>query len=204
VIRSASEAGHETGLHAWDHHAWQTRIDRMGMKAIRASLTKGFEMLAHILGRPPECSAVPGWRCNAFTLIEKARFPFIYNSDCRGESLFYPLINGEVSAQPQVPVTLPTYDEVIGRNGISNADYNEFLLSLFKKDRLNVLTVHAEVEGMKTLDMFEDFLQTARSKGISFVPLGMLLRESPPKVNTSIKKSSIQGRQGWIACQSSI
>ena len=172
------------------------------MKAIRTSLTKGFEMLARILGRPPDCSAVPGWKCNLFTLIEKARFPFKYNSDCRGESLFYPLINGKESAQPQVPVTLPTYDEVIGRNGISNAGYNGFLLSLFDSDRLNVLTVHAEVEGVKTLDMFDAFLKEARSKGITFVPLGMLLKESAPKVRASIKRSSIQGRQGWVACQS--
>jgi len=203
VIRSASDAGHEAGFHAWDHHSWQSRIDKMSTEAIRISLKKGFEMLTRILDHPPVCSAVPGWKCNAFTLVEKTRLPFKYNSDCRGESLFYPLINGEELTQPQIPVTMPTYDEVIGRKGISNADYNEFLISLLNKDGLNVLTVHAEVEGMKTLDMFGRFLKDARMRGISFVPLGMLLKESSPKVCSTIKKRPIKGRQGWVACQSS-
>ena len=41
VIRSAASEGHEIGLHAWDHHLWQTRLDRLDRAAIHDQLTKG-------------------------------------------------------------------------------------------------------------------------------------------------------------------
>lgn len=204
VIRSASEAGHEVGLHAWDHHAWQIHIDTMTGGAIHRCLERGFELLTSIVGRPPDCSAVPGWRCNDITLLEKAGFPFKYNSDCRGECIFLPLVDGRVLSQPQIPVTVPTYDEVIGRGGISNKNYNDYMLSLFKPDRLNVLTIHAEVEGMACLVMFERFLEMARSRGVSLVPLGTFLKEPEPMGHATIIKMPIQGREGWVSCQSTV
>ena len=39
IIRSVFDAGHEVGLHAWDHHAWQARIDTMDDDAIYQELT---------------------------------------------------------------------------------------------------------------------------------------------------------------------
>ena len=204
IIGSASEAGHEVGLHAWDHHAWQVHADGMRAEFISCSLQKAFEMLSRILGRPPACSAVPGWKCDDLTLLEKAKFPFNYNSDCRGESIFCPLVDGKLLSQPQIPVTLPTYDEVIGYNGISNRNYIEYVLSLFKPDGLNVLTIHAEVEGMACFAMFEKFLKLAHSKGVSFVPLGTFLKEPAPMVHARMIKRPIHGREGWVSCQSSV
>ncbi len=75
-------------------------------------------------------------------------------------------------SQPQVPVTLPTYDEVIGRNGVSDDNYNEHMLGLLRPGKLNVLTIHAEVEGIVCLHMFEQFVEKALSLGHRFVPLG--------------------------------
>jgi len=77
----------------------------------------------------PACSAAPAWRCNNLVLREKARFPFAYNSDCRGTTVFRPLVGAEVLAQPQIPVTLPTYDEVVGQGGVTAANYNDWLLT---------------------------------------------------------------------------
>ena len=203
TIRSAAEARHEVGLHAWDHHDWQVHIDRMGIEAIRSHLRKGFNMLTRILGRPPACSAVPGWKCNNITLLEKSRLPFTYNSDCRGAGIFHPFVDGIVLSQPQVPVTLPTYDEAIGCRGISKSNYNEYMVSLLKENGLNVLTVHAEVEGLACFAMFDEFLKLASSRGASFVPLGALLSETPEAASATITKGTIQGREGWISVQSS-
>jgi len=202
VIRSTSEAGHEIGLHAWDHHAWQSSIEKMDSDEIFSTLTQGVDLLTKILDHPPTCSAVPSWRANDSVLLEKSKFSFDYNSDCRGESIFLPLVNGQEQNQPQIPVTLPTYDEVIGQNGISNSNYNDYLLSLLKLDRLNVLTIHAEVEGIVCESMFRDFVKSAQSKGVSFVPLSYLLGKEDPPVNRSvIVNQEIPGRDGWVSCQ---
>ncbi len=204
IIRSAASAGHEVGLHAWDHHAWQARIDSMDGNRICGEIGKGVASLKKITGIAPPCSASPGWRCNDSVLLEKDRFPFDFNSDCRGQDIFYPVIRGKKLSQPQVPVTLPTYDEVIGRKGIKNSNYNNYLLSLLKPNGLNILTIHAEVEGLALIEMFKDFVTMARSRGASFVPLGKILRDTPHIAAAAIVPTQIQGREGWVSSQAPI
>jgi undecaprenyl phosphate-alpha-L-ara4FN deformylase len=204
VLLAAADAGHETGLHAWDHHAWQARIDRMGIDAIHTSLKKGFDTLAEATGKMPACSAAPGWRCTDSVLAAKAKLPFKYNSDCRGDSIFYPLVNGKPLSQPQIPTTLPTYDEVIGHGGITDANYNDYMLTQFKPGRLNVLTIHAEVEGIARAELFKTFLRMAKENGISFTPLGDLLNDNLDIKQAAVIKGTIEGREGWISCQSKI
>ena len=201
IIRSTGNANHEIGLHAWDHHAWQSRIDLMDSRAIHDSLDRGFGALTQILGRAPTCSAAPAWKCNDLVLSEKSKFPFRYNSDCRGGNIFLPLINGNEPGQPQIPVTLPTYDEALGRNGISNNNYNEYMLSLLRPDKLNVLTIHAEVEGGACFEMFDHFLTLAAQKGATFVPLGSLLDDCKKTGSAVIIAGKIEGREGWVAKQ---
>jgi undecaprenyl phosphate-alpha-L-ara4FN deformylase len=201
IIRVVAGAGHEVGLHVWDHQAWQARIDTMDEAAIRRSLEQGVELLTRILGHPPTCSAVPGWKCNDLVLKEKARFPFVYNSDCRGESVFRPVVGGTAMAQLQVPVTLPTYDEVVGRDGVSNDNYNDHILGLLDSDQLNTLTIHAEVEGIICLDLFRQFVDKALSQGHRFVPLKDLLRDPGEVSAAAIVPKTFPGREGWLACQ---
>ena len=199
IIRATHTAGHEVGLHAWDHHAWQMHLERMDAPAIRQSLTRGFETLTHILGRPPECSAVAGWKCNRQVLLEKIWFDFKYNSDCRGRTIFRPVVD-TTACTPQIPVTLPTYDEIIGTNGITEGNYNAFLLSQVKPGQLNVLTIHAEVEGMSCVGLFRDFLRIAAANGVEFIPLANLLPPAADIPTGAIYKAQIAGREGWV-CQ---
>ena len=201
VLHAVAQDGHEVGLHAWDHQEWQSQIDSMWSDSIHSSIDKGVVLLTRILGSPPVCSAVPGWKCNNLVLQEKDKFPFRYNSDCRGKSIFYPVVSGRRINQPQIPVTLPTYDEVVGRDGISDANYNEYILSQIRADTLNVLTIHAEAEGIVKIQMFREFLEMSQSRGISFVPLGQLLDDVEDIESGSIAAHEIPGRQGWVACQ---
>lgn len=202
IIRHARDAGHEIGLHAWDHHRWQTKVASMSVQqTLLPELQKAKEMLEQIIAEPVLCSAAPGWRCTNSVLLEKEKLGFSYNSDCRGHSVFYPMVNGQKLRQPQIPVTLPTYDEVIGRNGIVDMNYNDFLLSQIKSDRLNVLTIHAEAEGIKCLDLFRDFLVQAEKQAIHFLPLKEILFDTAHPQTAEMKWHIIKGREGWISCQ---
>ncbi len=201
VIRAAADAGHEIGLHAWDHQAWQAHIDSMDCESIYQSISKGVTLLTQILGRPPVCSAVPGWKCNNLVLLEKEKFPFAYNSDCRGENIFYPLVDGKKLSQPQIPVTLPTYDELVGRKGITPNNYNEHLLSMIVPDKLNVLTIHAEAEGISCGDLFDRFIEMAKAQGVLFMPLGDILAESTSYGSAVIVAEKNPGRDGWVSYQ---
>jgi len=201
TIKIAACEGHETGLHAWDHHYWQTALERMDDSALRRQLRLGFELLSQIEGRPCGCSAAPAWRCDERVLAAKLAFPFRYNSDCRGSTIFRPLLGGGREGQLQVPVTLPTYDELIGQHGVSDVNYNQRLLELLDADRLNVLTIHAEVEGIAKQGLFADFLRAASARGWSFVPLGELIEPGKEYQRCALRSAPIAGREGVVALQ---
>jgi len=201
VIVSVFKAGHEVGLHAWDHHQWQRNIEGMTADAVYNNIQKGMALLAEVIGRPPTSSAAPAWKCNDRVLQEKMRFPFTYNSDCRGSDIFYPVVRGKPLFQPQIPVTLPTYDEVIGRSGVSDQNYNDSLISRMRPEGLNVLTVHAEVEGLICLELFDRFLRAIAAMEGRVVPLGELLRDSHGIKNAPMVQRDIPGREGWVSCQ---
>jgi undecaprenyl phosphate-alpha-L-ara4FN deformylase len=204
VIRDTENAGHEVGLHAWDHHRWQMHMQRMNAEQIRQDIGSGVETLEKILRQPPRCSAVAGWKANQQVVVEKGRFGFLYNSDCRGENIFRPVIDGTEYA-PQIPATLPTYDELIGKDGITAENYNEHILGLIRPGQLNVLTVHAEVEGIVCASMFDAFLSAASAKNIQFVPMCELL---PDDLSTlpadSVTTAPLPGREGWVCWQASL
>jgi len=193
--------GHEIGLHAWDHHAWQTRIEKIDKNGVRKHLKKASDTLFGITGKRAVTSAVPGWRSTDTSLEVKEEFGFLYNSDCRGDSVFFPIVSGKKLTVPQVPVTLPTYDEVVGRNGISRDTFNDFILSILRRNRLNVLTIHAEAEGGHCARMFSDFLDKALDMGVTVIPLGKIIEHFPPEKCSRIIKRPFPGREGWLSVQ---
>lgn len=202
VMRSAVSAGHEVGLHAWDHHYWQIKVDKLSRQGIAEQLQLGMSALSDILSRPVTCSASAGWKCTDKVLLEKKQYDFSYNSDCRGDAIFIPVVNHQEIDTPQIPVTLPTYDEIIGSDGINDENYNEHLLSLMKPGRLNVLTIHAEVEGISRRKLAENFFELARQRNIHFSPLGQLLpseRANLPRC--TIESKPLPGREGTVCWQ---
>lgn len=203
IIKACAEQGHEIGFHAWDHHREQSKIEKLSTAEIRTVIKRGIDTLTTITGTAPVASAVPGWRCNATVLQVKDEFTFKYNSDCRGHSIFRPLNDEQKLATVQVPVTLPTYDELIGRNGITNDNYNAYMLSLLQPEKLNILTIHAEAEGGKCHKMFEQFIHDALLKGYQFVPLGKIVDAAEAIAQEKVVPKGFPGREGWLACQES-
>lgn len=201
VVRAAVEQGHEAGFHAWDHHAWQTHYERWSPEQIRTWFEKGLAAFKTCAGAAPRCSAAPAWKCCPKALLVKEEFGFAFNSDCRGAHVFRPRLENAPAPAPQVPATLPTYDELIGRGGVTRANYNERLLALLKPGGLNVLTIHAEAEGIACFDLWQEFLDKALAAGWRFATLGSLAAEADNIPFDSFGKAQIPGRDGWVAMQ---
>jgi undecaprenyl phosphate-alpha-L-ara4FN deformylase len=201
ILKAAAGKGHELGLHAWDHYRWQVHIEKMPEEEIYRDLLQGSEVICDLTGNPPVCSAAPGWRITDPALLAKTKLPFRYNSDCRGSSIFYPIVNGTPLSQPQIPTTLPTYDEVLGRDGVTQGNYNQFLTALMKPGSLNIMTIHAEVEGRFCLSQFREFLQQVRIRGGQWLPLGDLLPPADRITEAAIERQKVKGREGWISIQ---
>jgi len=200
VIRDVAEKGHEVGLHAWDHHAWQAHLDSWSDDQVRRQLQQGATALERILGRPLASTAAPAWKCDRRTLKLKEEFDFAFNSDCRGTSIFMPDTSGG-GCQPQVPVTLPTFDEVVGRDGMTATDYYRRVEELMNPEALNVLAIHAEVEGISMLEEFRQFLLRIQANGWTCTGLGDLLQGAGTPPPGHMEKATLPGREGWLALQ---
>lgn len=203
VLRDCAKAGHEIGLHAWDHCTWQNKIDKLSTQTLREHLKRAYEEIERIVGAPPTCSAAPGWKCTEDALAVKEEFHFRYGSDCRGSAMFLPVVEGKRLSTPQIPLNMPTYDEMLGRNGVTRENYNERLLATANPDGFNLLTIHAEAEGGSCADLFDDFLSMAKSRGVEFCAPGDLLPQDPLQALPSgrIEKGVLPGREGWMALQ---
>ena len=81
-------------------------------------------------------------------------------------------------------------------------DYNAFILQRFSPQKLNVYTIHAEVEGILMANDFRRLLAEARRQDIVFEPLGALLPESPTTLPTGqVVRGTLEGREGWLGVQ---
>ncbi|MCH2139779.1 MAG: 4-deoxy-4-formamido-L-arabinose-phosphoundecaprenol deformylase [Phycisphaerales bacterium] len=196
VFKDVARQGHEVGVHAWDHHWWQMHASLASSERVHQEVVRAHEAIAEAIGTAPTCAAAPGWRCTESMLSSRGGMDYSYVSDCRGEGVFQPS-----EGPPQICVNLPTWDETVGRNGVTNDTWNEHVLSLMKRDDTDVLTIHAESEGGSMQPLFEDFLDRAQAAGAECVPLGSMI---PDRIETdSISRGSVPGREGWVAVRGS-
>ncbi|PBQ08260.1 4-deoxy-4-formamido-L-arabinose-phosphoundecaprenol deformylase [Pseudomonas congelans] len=201
LMRRALDAGHEIGLHAWDHHGWQANAGHWSDRQLTAQIHRGVDCLSDILGHPVVCSAAAGWRADQRVVQAKEAFGFRYNSDCRGASLFRPLLADGSLGTAQIPVDLPTFDEIIGPHLQADA-FNDYILGRFSARRLNVYTLHAEVEGIIMAEGFRQLLKRANTQGIHFAPLGHLLPDAIERLPSGhIVRGHLPGRDGWLGMQ---
>jgi undecaprenyl phosphate-alpha-L-ara4FN deformylase len=191
-LRGVADDGHEIGMHAWDHHWWQVAAHRASPQRVHHEIRRAHEAIADAVGRAPTCTASPGWRCTPEILAERDGLGYTFASDCRGHGVFQP-----EAGPPQICVGLPTWDEAVGRDGITNETFNAYVRACMKGDDFDVLTIHTESEGGVNAGMFENFLDSVLAEGIEVVPLSELLPSSIP--NGTITRGTISGRDGWVA-----
>jgi len=198
TIRMPHGEGHESGVHAWDHHRWQVGADSLPDSELDAQLSRATDALGSAIGEAPLTAAAPGWRFSERLLSLPASRGFRYRSDCRGDCTpFQPRMPAAAEGvrQPQVPV-----DQIGGRGEGADAAWNERLLSMISDGKPHVLTIHAESEGGSKGALFEDFLARAIAQGHSFEPLGEWLgRHAPdPLPSGALASGQVPGREGWL------
>lgn len=196
LLRQIAAAGHEVGPHGWDHFGWQDRVERMPAATLRQHLCSAAAAYEAALGTAPAASAAPGWRMTGAALLVQEELGLAYASDVRGRAPFRPRVDGGALKTIQLPTTMPTMDELLGRVGDV-----EGALDASLGDGLNVFTLHAEVEGGPLLDRFAGWLESLRRSGRRVVRLCELAETARTRAlaEAALGRGRVAGRSGWVA-----
>lgn len=206
ALRRLAAAGHEVGLHGYDHVRWHDHLLAMSRGEVSRELARAQESYTRHLGQPARSFAAPGWQCSAAHRAELAAGGFLYSSDTRGYAPYFPHFGAEVNALLEIPTTLPTLDELLGFNGCKPDDFTELVLSRLHKSSVpQVLTVHAEVEGGPLKGDFARLLDRCREQGVEIFRLEDWAREllaARDKIPVaSVRQGRLPGRAGTVSCQ---
>jgi len=205
VLREVRDAGFEVGIHTWDHVKWQDSVATADARWTEREMQLACDRYADIFGERAHVHGAAGWQMNSHAFRLTQRLGFDYSSDTRGTQPFIPIYRGEIIACPQLPTTLPTLDELIGIDGLTPENVADRVFQL-SRDALptgHVYTLHAELEGMKLLPVFERLLAAWRAAGHELVSLkdyysSLELKTLPRHVVTA---TEIPGRSGSLAVQ---
>jgi undecaprenyl phosphate-alpha-L-ara4FN deformylase len=204
-MRAVRDAGFEVGIHCYNHYRWQDFMQRMDLASVRAEFGRARDEFVRIFGAEAHTAGAAGWQSSSRSREVYDEAGLLYSSDTRGSRPFFPRIEGRVFRTLEIPTTLPTLDELMGRPEFPDSGIVRHLMGLLVPDGLNVLTLHAEIEGMGRRGLFRDFLAACRGAGVAFVRLDeaarSLLSDRAALPVCTQEMRPIEGRSGLVATQ---
>jgi len=204
AMRRVRDEGYEVGIHAWDHVKWQDGVARADGEWTERQMGLAMARFEEVFGERATVHGAAGWQMNRHAYRGTQRLGFDYASDTRGTHPYIPLVRGEIVACPQFPTTLPTLDELIGLDGVTEANVAARLLAITGAEpHYHVFTVHAELEGMKLAPAFELLIEGWKNQGYELVALRDIVAELAGSTLPlhSVVDGPIPGRSGTLATQ---
>ena len=206
-MRKVRDAGFEVGLHTFDHVRWQDYVVAATPEWTRIEFERGMNAFREVFGHYPKSHAAAGWQNNATGLELEAQYCLDYASDTRGTTPFWPMLSTGRSACPQLPTTLPTFDELLGLDGVDETNIADALYraSTTGQPKLQVFTLHAELEGMRLLGGFEQLLRKWQAAGAAISGMRAIheLSSQLPLTAQLVEMGMVPGRSGLLAVQPS-
>jgi undecaprenyl phosphate-alpha-L-ara4FN deformylase len=206
-MRAVRDAGFEIGIHCYNHYRWQDYVQRMSLPEVIAEFEAARTEFRRIFGTGAVTAGAAGWQANGRSREAYDRAGLLYASDTRGTTPFFPRRGARTFATLEIPSTLPTLDELLGRPEYPDEKIVPHLLSRLRPGALNVFTLHAEVEGMGRRALFVEFLTAARRAGVEVVSLENAARELLAKRDEipacEMIQDAVDGRSGLVAVQGS-
>jgi undecaprenyl phosphate-alpha-L-ara4FN deformylase len=203
VMRATRAAGFECGVHAWDHVKWHDQVRAASSEWTIREWTLAQQRFREVFGYSAQVCGAAGWQINETTVRLQASAKIEYVSDGRGPRPYRILLNDQVVGPVQYPSTLPTLDELIGRDGIDAQNCHEHVLQLTHSAPSSlpqVFTLHAELEGGKWLGIFERLLAGWRTQGFELLDLrGLHQRWQQREIGAqTLQWGTVPGRAGEL------
>lgn len=204
-MRAVRDAGFEVGVHCWDHIKWQDRLLQNDAAWALHQMRLATRRFEEVFGTAPAQHGAAGWQFNDAAVHAEAELGIRFASDTRGETPFMPVDeSGRTIGPPQFPTTLPTLDELIGIDGADESNVHERLLAVTDGNPQDqVYTLHAELEGMKLMPVFERLLAGWKAQGHQLSTMGQLadaaVFDELPRHRIAL--GEVAGRSGLLAVQ---
>lgn len=199
TLRELVRAGHEVALHGYDHMYWMDVLPRRDLATARIELTRGMTAFGEAVGQAPRAFGAPGWQCSAATLQAEDDLQLDYHSDTRGRTPFRPRIGNTAFHTLELPTTMLTLDESLGRHGTTASELTAYYLRQLRPG-YNVYTAHAEMEGRQQMPIYRALLQAASGE-VEFQRLADLAASHAASPSCEIQAAPIEGRSGTVAWQ---
>ncbi|MES2148556.1 MAG: xylanase [Pseudomonadota bacterium] len=183
-MRAVRDAGFECAIHTWDHVLWQDNVRARDAAWTTRMMRRAAQRFREVFGSAPLTHGAAGWQMNLHAFAEHDVAGYRYASDGRAR-----LAGNGALADPQagpyrlpgshcvqLPTTLPTLDELLGReiDGvlIGTGNIAAHLLKLTAgATRDHVYTLHAELEGQKLAPIFEQLLAGWQAQGYTLASM---------------------------------
>ncbi len=202
IMKRVRDEGFEVGCR--ENIAWRKHVARRDAAWTQQAMQHTVAQFTEVFGEAPKAHSAAEWQINRDALRLTQRLGFDYASDTRGSHPFTPTWDAEIVACPQLPTTLPTLDELIGRNGHTreNAVAHLLALSMNPPASGHVFTLRAEIEGGKWLPLFEQLLEGWQRQGCNMLSLREYLESLDGTLpRHEIKMRGLDGRAGEFATQ---
>ena len=198
-------AGHEVGLHGYDHVRWHDHLYHLSPEKVAREIDRAQTIYKSLMGKPAYSFAAPGWQCSLSSRTRLSARNFLYGSDTRGAAPYFPAFGDTVTKLLEIPTTLPTLDELLGFHGCRPQDFTNLVLSRLESGLPQVLTIHAEMEGGPFLGEFARLLSRCRERRVEFFRLEdwarELLRDPDRLPVAQVNSQRLPGRAGYVSCQ---
>lgn len=220
-MRGVRDAGFECGIHAWDHVVWHDTVRQRDAAWTCNAMRQAHARFTTIFGTPPLTHGAAGWQMNPHALKQLDDFGIAYASDGRA-SLNHDGTLCDLAAGPyhivdagstfsciQLPTTLPTIDELLGRmidgQVIDHSNLVATILGLTASPRDHVFTLHAELEGQKFAPVLAQLLAGWKHQGYELASMATyharLDQQSLPTAD--LRWGTLPGRSGEMLVQPS-
>jgi peptidoglycan/xylan/chitin deacetylase (PgdA/CDA1 family) len=217
-MRAVDRAGFECGIHTWDHVRWQDNVRGSSLAWTSEIMRCAEDRFRQVFGRSAQTHGAAGWQMNAHAFVEHDAAGYRYASDGRamlredGALLDWQAGPYRLpgSRCVQLPTTLPTLDELLGRRidgvTITTTNIAAHLLKLTAgaagapERRDHVYTLHAELEGQKLAPIFEQLLAGWKAQGYQLASMADYYQKIKdlPLPDRAVAWGELPGRSGEL------
>ncbi|WP_373975085.1 hypothetical protein NT239_15850 [Chitinibacter sp. SCUT-21] len=204
-LSSLALSAFEHGVRPAQQYDWQNNIMQRDMNQTREAYDDALAKFEKTFSAKVICHAASGWQINraAFRLHQIHQLEFA--SDCRGIFPFWPIVSGEYTRCPQIPVTLPMLEELLPKMDIAEAIDHLKQLTELRPSEFHVFNIAADFD-VRYVQQLDELFAAWKNQGYDLVSLGVL-KQSLDLKKLPYHHVSMQpcpGRYGLLATQADV